>query len=220
MPYSAGLLAPKHAALKGHSSTTALGHRAHPKSTGARSISLHIISPLQETPSGQASQLHSDFFFRSSRYWLTVQSAAVIHRGFSHAVAWAFGILPPVQLKHEVAPRTSEYSPVGHKIQLEFLPYFPKSHRVHSEAPDALYVPPRHAEHVVLLSSVWSASERLHPTGQDVQPLPGPIPYWPGAQSLHATLPFLSEYVPATQSVQLDAFSCANVLTEQSKQNV
>ena len=103
----------------------------------------------QSAPKMQGSQAWSVIFgLLSSKYSLPgLQSSLIFHSGFSHAVARALALFPTPQTSHLVLPRVSEYSPTGHEIQLESLPYFPKSHWVHSEAPDALYVPSLHGEH-------------------------------------------------------------------------
>ena len=109
----------------------------------------------QSAPSMQVLQVWSVLFgLLSSKYSLSgLQSDIVFHGGFSHAVALEFAIFPEGQSAHLVLPRVSEYNPAGQLRQVESFSYFPKSHRVHSEAPDALYVPPGHGEHVILPSS-------------------------------------------------------------------
>ena len=138
MPKNAGFASPKHAPLKGHFSTPLVRHRDQPKSTFVSFNLLRATSPLQDIPSGHASQLHSVLFRLSSRYWLSVQSMAVIQEGFSHDVAFVFAIFPDGQCLQLVPPRESAKRPGAHAIQnpgRKRSPCFPRSQVSQDAAP-------------------------------------------------------------------------------------
>ena len=139
----------------------------------------------------------------SSRYSSpSLQSSLVFQGGFSHAVACTFGILPPVQLKQVVEPRISVYSPGGHFIQEESLPYFPKSQSMQTvlsrfakdpavqsvqNPPEMLILPSSHLRHIRLPRSPDISSPASH-TAHAVLPF-SPFVNVPPLHSVHDVPP-------------------------------
>ena len=158
-----------------------------------------LLGCEQSTPDGHVSQVHFVLSSLSSLRYCTFgsQSPGSFHAGLSHALCFAFGVLPATHNEHVVEPRRSLYFPIGQSAHSPGVaPNFPKSQPEQTELAAVEYSPMAHSRHLSALSS----GPRYFPLTQFLHG----VPALPGMHAVHVALPSMDD-LPMAQLKHLSA---------------